>query len=85
MLRLFKVDVMDGEDNGNARDVMVLEEDERVDHDVVGDTRHSTWRSTSRRSPVEAARLGGATTTRQGVSATRVSGSGACGAAVAVL
>ena len=50
------VDKVAGEDDDDAGDELVLDEDEEVDDDVVGETRASPWGP--RRSPVEAARLG---------------------------
>ena len=70
MPRLPELDEVVKEDDGDAGDELVLDEDEEVDDDVVGGTRGSTW---------------GATLVADKGGATRLSGSGAGGAAAVML
>src|SRR4051812_49405265 len=81
--RLPELDEVVEEDDGDAGDELVLDEDEEVDEDEVGETRGSSWGATSVAGRGGAARWSGSG--EQGVGVARVSGSGAGGAARAKL
>ena len=82
--RLPELDEVVGEDDGDADDELVLDEDEEVDGDEVGETRGNPWGAAS-----VASRGGGAARVsgsgEQGVGAARVSGSDAGGMVAAML
>ena len=81
--RLPELDEVVGEDDGDADDELVLDEDEEVDGNEVGETRGNMWGAASVAGRGGAARVSGSS--EQGVGAARSSGSGAGGAATAVL